>query len=83
MYSFEPGVYSADRQLDIVVTYGGEIEGDPNHHGPWVQWCFLTEEEHGLDQFVTTVFFQFKEMMEEAGYKLREPRSSKGFRIAA
>jgi len=83
VYSFEPGVYSAERQLDIVVTFGGEIKDDPDHHGPWVQWCFLTEEEHGLDQFCTTAVWEFKEMVEAAGYKLREPRPSKGFRIAA
>jgi hypothetical protein len=71
MESVQSGVWSAAGQPDVIVLYGGKLRDDPNHYGPWVQWKFPWQPD---DERITTIVFEFQEMLKAGGYKLKEAR---------
>jgi hypothetical protein len=75
MFSFEPGLYEAEGQPSLVVTYGGELQDDPNHTGPWIQWRFAHH-----DRVTSTLWCVFGGMLNQGKYKLTEALASEGFK---
>lgn len=72
------GVYSAEGQPDIVVLYDGHLCSDAEHRGPWIQWHFPWETD---EQYQTTLWFQFEQLLAEAKYQLSELRPSQEMRF--
>ncbi len=73
MSRIQAGVYSAPGQPDIIVLYDGHLRDDAERRGPWIQWNFPWESR---EQYQTTLWYEFEQLLAIGKYRLTESRSS-------